>query len=49
MRPYLEKRFTKIELVDWLKVKAMSSSPRTSKTKQSKTKQQYTLDMGAGT
>jgi hypothetical protein len=26
-RPYLEKLFTKIELVEWLKVKALSSSP----------------------
>jgi hypothetical protein len=28
-RPYLEKPFTKIGLVEWLKVKAMSSSPST--------------------
>jgi hypothetical protein len=27
MRPYLEKPFTKIGLVEWLKVKAMSSRP----------------------
>jgi hypothetical protein len=26
VRPYLEKPFTKIELVEWLKVKALSSS-----------------------
>jgi hypothetical protein len=29
MRPYLEKPFTKIGLVEWLKVKALSSSPST--------------------
>jgi hypothetical protein len=28
-RPYLEKPFTKIGLVEWLKVKALSSSPST--------------------
>jgi hypothetical protein len=33
MRPYLEKPFTKIGLVEWLKVKAMSSSPSTTKKK----------------
>jgi hypothetical protein len=27
MIPYLEKLFTKIGLVEWLKVKALSSSP----------------------
>jgi hypothetical protein len=32
MKPYLEKYFTKkIGLVDWLKVKALSSSPSTTK------------------
>jgi hypothetical protein len=30
-RPCLEKPFTKIGLVEWLKVKALSSSPRTEK------------------
>jgi hypothetical protein len=30
-RPYLEKLFTKIGLVEWLKVKALSSSPSTAK------------------
>jgi hypothetical protein len=30
-RPYLEKLFTKIGLVEWLKVKTMSSSPSTTK------------------
>jgi hypothetical protein len=32
-RPYLKKRFTKIELVEWFK--ALSSSPVTAKTKKS--------------
>jgi hypothetical protein len=30
-RPYLKKPFTKIGLVEWLKVKALSSSPSTTK------------------
>jgi hypothetical protein len=30
-RHYLEKPFTKIGLVEWLKVKALSSSPSTTK------------------
>jgi hypothetical protein len=30
-RPYLKKPFTEIGLVEWLKVKALSSSPRTTK------------------
>jgi hypothetical protein len=35
MRVYLEKPFTKKGLVDWLKVKALSSSPsKTNKQKQ---------------
>jgi hypothetical protein len=29
--PYLKKPFTKIGLVEWLKVKALSSSPSTAK------------------
>jgi hypothetical protein len=33
VRLYLEKPFTKIGLVEWLKVKALSSSPRTAKNK----------------
>jgi hypothetical protein len=33
MRPYLKKPFTKIGLVEWLKVKALSSSPCTAKIK----------------
>jgi hypothetical protein len=38
MRPYLEKPFTKIGLVEWLKVKALSSRLSTAKkTKQNKT------------
>jgi hypothetical protein len=31
MRPYLKKPFTKIGLVEWLKVKALSSSHSTTK------------------
>jgi hypothetical protein len=31
VRPYLKKPFTKIGLVEWLKVKALSSSPSTTK------------------
>jgi hypothetical protein len=34
VRPYLEKPFTKIGLVEWLKVKALSSSPCTAKNKE---------------
>jgi hypothetical protein len=30
-RPYLEKPFTKIGLVEWFKVKALSSRPSTAK------------------
>jgi hypothetical protein len=30
-RPFLEKPFTKIRLVEWLKVKALSSSPSIAK------------------
>jgi hypothetical protein len=33
MRPYLKKPFTKTGLVEWLKVKALSSSPSTAKKK----------------
>jgi hypothetical protein len=36
MRPYLEKPFTKIRLVEWLKVKALSLSPSTTKKKKKK-------------
>jgi hypothetical protein len=32
VRPYLEKRFTKIGLIEWLKVKALSSNPSTTHT-----------------
>jgi hypothetical protein len=35
-RPYLEKPFTKIGLVEWLKVKVLSSSPSTVKKKKKK-------------
>jgi hypothetical protein len=38
MRPYLKKPFTKIGLVEWLKVKAVSSSPSTEKRKVKKQK-----------
>jgi hypothetical protein len=31
MRPYLKKPFTKIGLVEWLKMKALSSNPNTAK------------------
>jgi hypothetical protein len=31
VRPYLGKPFTKIGLVEWLKVKVLSSSPSTTK------------------
>jgi hypothetical protein len=31
MRSYIEKPFTKIGLVEWLQVKALSSSPSTPK------------------
>jgi hypothetical protein len=34
-RPYLEKPFTKIGLMEWLKVKALSSSPSTTRKKKS--------------
>jgi hypothetical protein len=40
VRPYLKKPFIKIGLVEWLKVKALSSSPGTAK-KQNKTKKQF--------
>jgi hypothetical protein len=33
MRPYLEKIFTNRGLMEWLKVKALSSNPSTSKKK----------------
>jgi hypothetical protein len=31
LRPYLEKPFTNIGLVEWLKAKALSSNPSTTK------------------
>jgi hypothetical protein len=31
VRSYLKKPLTKLELVEWLKVKALSSSPNTTK------------------
>jgi hypothetical protein len=36
VRPYLEKPFTKIRLVEWFKVKALNSRPSTAKKKQKK-------------
>jgi hypothetical protein len=36
LRPYLEKPFTKIGLVEWLKVKALSSNSNTEKKKKQK-------------
>jgi hypothetical protein len=36
LRPYLEKLFTKIGVVEWLKVKALSSSPSTTKIRKRK-------------
>jgi hypothetical protein len=41
MRPYLEKPFTKIQLVEWLRVKALSSSSSTTKKKKLKTDLPY--------
>jgi hypothetical protein len=38
-RPYLKKHFTKIGLVEWLKVKILSSTPGTTKKKKRKRKQ----------
>jgi hypothetical protein len=43
-RPYLKKPFTKIGLVEWLKVKALSSSPNTTKTKTKKPVQTFFCD-----
>jgi hypothetical protein len=36
VKPYLKKFFTKIGLVEWLKVKALNSSPSTAKKKKIK-------------
>jgi hypothetical protein len=36
VRPYLEKPLTKVGLLEWLKVKALSSSPSTAKKKKKK-------------
>jgi hypothetical protein len=35
VKPYLEKYFTKVGMVEWLKVKSQSSSPSTTKKKKS--------------
>jgi hypothetical protein len=36
VRPYLERPFTKIGLVEWFKVKVLSSNPSTAKKKRVK-------------
>jgi hypothetical protein len=41
MRPYLEKEITKKGLVEWLKVKALSSNPSTAKEKSPKREATY--------
>jgi hypothetical protein len=45
MRSYIENPFTKIGLVEWLKVKALSSSPSATKKKKKREKENevYTL------
>jgi hypothetical protein len=43
--PYLEKAFTKVELVEWLKVKALSSSPSTAKKKKKKKERKNIKEM----
>jgi hypothetical protein len=40
-RPYLKIPFTKIGLVEWLKVKVLSSSPRTGKKKKKNPQNNY--------
>jgi hypothetical protein len=40
-RPCLQKPFTKIGLVEWLKVKTLSSNPRTTKKKKKRKIQKY--------
>jgi hypothetical protein len=42
VRPYLEKPFTKIGLVEWLKVRALSLSPNIAKKKKRKKKKKET-------
>jgi hypothetical protein len=39
VRPYLEKPFTKIGLVEWFKMEAKSSSPSSTKRKQKRKKE----------
>jgi hypothetical protein len=39
VRPYLKKPFTKIGLVEWLKMKALSSSPNIAKKKKERKKE----------
>jgi hypothetical protein len=57
VRPYLEKPFTKIGLVEWLKMKTLSSSPSTEKKKKTqrlfqspqagRDKGQYSFSLGS--
>jgi hypothetical protein len=44
--PYLEKLFTKIGLVEWLKMKALNSSPSTAKKKATTTKKNPNVSLG---
>jgi hypothetical protein len=44
MRPYLDKPFTKIGLVEWLKVKALSSSPSTEGIKKKRENQEGSVE-----
>jgi hypothetical protein len=48
-RPYLEKPFTKIRLVKWLKVKALSSNPNTTKKKKKETCGFHRVDLSSRT
>jgi hypothetical protein len=43
MIPYLEKLVTKIGLVEWLKVKALSSNPSTTQSKKKKNSKMETM------
>jgi hypothetical protein len=50
-RPYLEKPFTKIGLVEWLKIKALSSTAKTKQQQQKKPKtvflKNFVIDTGS--
>jgi hypothetical protein len=41
VKPYLEKPFTKIGLMEWHKVKGLSSSPSNAKKKKKKTPRKF--------